>query len=477
MPSGGGDRPNVLLIMTDQQRGDCLGIEGHPVLLTPNMDSIAGRGTRFSSAYSTCPVCIPARRSLMSGQFPSTHGVVGFYETSEWNAADALPSVMKANGYHTFLTGRGMHQYPPTKRYGFDHMVDHVTQYRDWLTSHLPVRSYQPAGDYHATGPAHNDWTARPWPYDEALHHTNWTVSESLRFLRNRDPSCPYFLVVSFLAPHPPLIPPAFYMDRYLRQDLPPPVIGDWAERPGRGRDVSDIHVDLSGEALRSCRAAYYGLINHIDDQLRRLFNPVDTLIDPENTVVLFTSDHGEMLGDHYFFRKRLPYEGSARIPLLISAPARFGLPAGQVVDRPVALEDIMPTVLDFAGIRIPESVDGASLLPLMRGERAPWRDHLHIEQGDLDDLSHHTLTDGREKFVWFSRDGREQFFDLVDDPSECRNLVDDPAHDVRVARWRDRLVAELATRPEGFSDGARLIPGRIHSDLIPGSPTTPFRE
>src|SRR5690606_22154511 len=158
----------------------------------------------------------------------------------------------------------------------------------------------------------------------------------------------------------------------------------------GRGNDVSHMHVDLQGEALRACQAGYFGLINHVDDQLRRLLNPVDSLIDRENTVVLFTSDHGEMLGDHHFFRKSLPYEGSARVPLLICAPGRFGLGEGQVLDQPVALEDIMPTLLDFAGIPAPASVDGSSLLPLLRGERPPWRDCLHIEHGGaLNDYPH----------------------------------------------------------------------------------------
>lgn len=471
MASDGGKRPNILLIMTDQQRGDCLGVAGHPVLMTPNMDAIAGAGTRFSRAYSTCPVCIPARRSLMSGQFPSTHGVVGFNETAEWDAAQSMPSAFRAHGYHTYLAGRNMHQYPAAKRYGFDHMVTNQSHYRDYVESRLGRRSFQPAGDYYAGGPMHNDWTARPWHLEEALHQTNWTVDEALRFLHQRDPSCPYFLVISFLAPHPPLVPPAFYFERYLRQEMPAPVIGDWATPPpdgGRGRDVSNMWVDLRGEALRCAQAGYYGLINHVDDQMRRLLNPVDTLIDPENTIVVFTSDHGEMLGDHHYFRKSLPYEGAARIPLLISAPKRFGLPRGQVIDRPVALEDIMPTVLDLAGLPIPATVDGRSLAPLLRGESPDWRGHLHIEHGEgINELPSHALTDGREKYIWFARDGREQFFDLAADPTECRNLVDSPAHGARLDSWRGQLVATLAERPEGFVADGALVAGRPYPDRI----------
>jgi len=469
--SSGEKRPNILLIMTDQQRGDCLGVEDHPVLLTPNMDSIAGAGARFSKCYSTCPVCIPARRSLLSGQFPSTHGIVGYHENIEWDAGQSLVTPLQRAGYHTFLAGRNMHQHPPAKRYGFDHMVENRAHYRPWLEDQLPHRSHQPAGDYYASGVMHNDWTARPWHLDEQLHQTNWTVNEALRFLGERDPSCPYFLVVSFLAPHPPLVPPAFYMDRYLRQDLPAPVIGDWAVPPpdgGRGRDVSNYRVDLRGEALKSCRAGYYGLINHIDDQIRRLLNPVDSRMDRDNTIVLFTSDHGEMLGDHHFFRKSLPYEPSARIPLLLSAPARYGLATGQVIDAPVCLEDVMPTVLDMAGLDIPDHVDGTSLLPLLRGEAVDWRDYVHIEHGGaMNDHSHQTLTDGREKFIWFTGAGEEQFFDLTADPGERQNLVGSPDHRERVALWRGRLIETLSDRPEGFVAAGRLVAGRPYPDLI----------
>lgn len=460
-------RPSFLLIMTDQQRGDALGIEGHPVLLTPNMDSIAGAGVRFSRCYTTCPSCIAARRSLLTGQFPSTHGMVGYRDNVPWmNVPPTLPGALKAAGYQTYIVGRDMHQHPRRQRNGFDHMVIHGwdSDYCEWLATHEPPGS----GGHLGTGVMHNDWTARPWHMAEGLHQTNWTVNQALEFLRKRDPSCPFFLVVSFLAPHPPLVPPAFYMERYLRQDLPEPVIGDWAEPPphdGAGSDPSPSRVHLRGEALRSCRAAYFGLINHIDDQIRRLLNPIDGIdrMTGGNTVVLFTADHGEMLGDHYLWRKSVPYEPSARVPLMIRAPERFGLQRRAVVDLPVCLEDIMPTVLEMAGVEVPDTVEGRSLVPLLRGERPRWRECLHIEHAPL----HHSLTDGREKFIWFVQDGREQFFDLANDPHEMHNLAEAPAAAERVARWRRRLVETLKGRPEGFSDGNRLIPGRPYPPVL----------
>ena len=453
-------RPNILLIMTDQQRGDCLGIEGHPVLLTPTMDGIAHQGVRFVRAYSSCPSCIAARRSLLSGQFPVTHGMRGYRDGVEWDAPPTLPEVLSQAGYHTYLVGRSMHQHPVRKRYGFDHMVIHgwESDYAEWLKQREPEGS----GGYYGTGVMHNDWTARPWHMPEAYHHTNWTVNLALEFLRKRDPSCPFFLAVSFLAPHPPLVPPAPYMERYLRMDLPEPVIGDWASPPendGLGLGQSSSRVHLTGEALRSARAGYYGLINHIDDQINRLLNPVtgiDRMTD-RDTVVVLTSDHGEMLGDHHLWRKTVPYEPSARIPLLLRAPERFGISSGTVVEAPVGLEDIMPTLLAMADLEIPETVEGRDLLTLVRDRDVPWRPYLHIEHAPI----HHTLTDGREKFVWFVQDGREQFFDLVEDPAECHDRIRDAGEQERIARWRGLMIEELKDRPEGFTDGKRLVGGR----------------
>lgn len=460
--------PNILLIMTDQQRGDCLGIENHPCLLTPNMDALAAEGMRFRCAYSTSPVCIPARRSLLSGLHPQTHGMIGYADGREWEPAATLPQLLRDAGYHTGLVGRSMHQHPPRKRYGFEEMViaglQDENDYSRFVEEHLPA-----GGGYYGSGVMHNDWTARNWHLPEHLHQTHWTVNEALRFLERSDPSRPWFLTASFLAPHPPLIPPDFYFQRYLRSNLPGPEIGDWAEVPefpGGAPAVDSARVNLTGEALRSCRAAYYGLINHIDDEIRRLLSPV-TGFDPNNTLVVFASDHGEMLGDHYRFRKSLPYEASARIPFIIRMPGSFEVPRGKVSDLPVCLEDLLPTLLEAAGVAVPGGVDGRSLLPALRGEPgSSWRDDLHIEIGGADP-SFHALTDGREKYVWFSQSGHEQFFDLQADPTECQDLAPTAGIRPRLEGWRTRLIQRLEHRPEGFVQNGKLISGRPHANMI----------
>lgn len=453
-------QPNILILFAEQHRGDCLSAAGHPVLLTPNMDEIGGKGARFSAAYSTCPICVPARRSLISGQFPSNHHARNNVRT-EWNIENTLPTLMRRNGYQTAWIGRSMHQHPPQKKFGWEVMtwsnstIDN--EYHAFLQRNLP----EGGALYHGSGVMHNDWTARPFHLPEHLHHTNWTIHEAQKFLDTRDTSRPFCMVASFLAAHPPLVPPAFYMERYLRTGVPAPAIGDWAEPPpgnGIGMGVSNPNVNLTGEALLSCRAGYYGLINHLDDQIRRLMNGVLFGVDLNNTIIIYTSDHGEMLGDHYLWRKSVPYEGSSHIPMLIRTPPAFGFPHGLVIDRPVCLEDILPTVLELTGASIPDTINGTSLVPLLQGStHTEWRDFVHIECARM----HHTLTDGKEKYIWYTQDGHEQFFRLTDDPQECHDLIDDPSETGCISMWRARLINTLKQRPEGFVEGGKLVAGR----------------
>ncbi|MFP4027734.1 MAG: arylsulfatase [Candidatus Brocadiia bacterium] len=462
------ERPNFLIFMTEQHRGDCLSADGHPVLLTPNMDSIGMGGARFTHGYTTCPTCIAARRSFLSGQYPSTHGMIGYHDGVEWDAPTTVAGALGEAGYQTEWIGRSMHQHPVRKRYGFDHMVAHA-EYEDFLRQNQPPGRAPLAEGRFGAGPMHNDWTARPYHLDEYLHSTNWITNQALTFLDRRDPSSPFFAVVSYYAAHPPLTPPGFYMERYLRSDIPEPVIGDWATPPDENwhrSGAGGTRVDLQGEELQACRAGYYGLINHVDDQIRRILSPVSGVqrMTNNNTVVMFVSDHGEMLGDHYHFHKRLPYESSAHIPFMISAPRRYGIEEGTVLDNAVSLEDVMPTVLDLANVEAPETVEGKSLVALMRGDGDLSRSYLHIEHAPL----YQSLTDGKEKYIWFTQDGRDQFFDLKEDPEECHNLIDSPDYAERVEFWRDRLIEELEGRPEEFSDGEKLIPGRPHNALMP---------
>ena len=468
------DRPNLVIILTDQQRGDCLGIEGRKGLLTPNLDCLAASGVRFTRAYSTCPTCIAARRSLMSGQKPATHRMVGFRAHQEWHIEHTLPAELRRAGYQTAIVGRDMHLHPPRKRYGFDQMITTNHDYRRWLDEHSSP--WQGRNRGHGVRDAF--WMTRPWHLPEWQHETNWTIEEALRFLDGRDPSCPFFLIVSFYPPHPPLTPPAFYLDRYLRADLPDPVVGDWATPPEKTDllNPGSFYMQAPSEAARLFCAGYYALINHIDDQIARFLPRVRK--EAPNTYILFTSDHGEMMGDHYWRHKGLPYEGAARIPLLLSGPE---IPPALTCDKPVCLEDVMPTLLDVAGLPTPTTVEGRSLVPLSGGLTADWRVYLHGEHAhdagwyEFGGVGHppritgmHYLTDGKDKYIWFTGNGREQLFDLLSDPTECRDLAGKPEHASRLALWRERLIEELQDRPEGFTDGKQLIAGRPYGAMLP---------
>ncbi len=460
------NRPNILFIHTEHQRGDSLGVAGHPVLLTPNMDTIAHQGVRFRRFYSACPSCIAARRSMLTGQLPQTHGLVGYHDGLEWDGVPTLPGILRQNDYQTVHLGRSMHQHPPRKGYGFEWM-EIGEDYNQWLHDHSPHHGLD---DWFGGGVMHNDWTVHPWHLAEELHQTNWTVERALRFLARRDPSRPFFLSLGFIAAHPPFQPPPFYFERYLRTGVPDRFLGDWAQPPqpdelGNDDYASASRIDLPAEAQRCLRAAYYGQLNHIDDQLRRLINPIKGLHHRQDTIIILTSDHGEMLGDHYRFRKSLAYEGAARVPFLLSAPPQFGVGKGQVVDAVATHADLMPTLLDMLGLDIPPTVDGLSLYPHLRGETpTTWRDALHIEHAP----NHQCLTDGRDKYIWWPGDGRQQLFDLIADPQELHDLATTPTAAERLARWRERMIDRLRLRPEGFVHNGTLVPGRPYRAVIP---------
>jgi len=458
------DRPNILLIMTDQQRGDCLGIEGHPVLQTPNLDYLAASGVRFRSAYSACPVCVPARRTLMSGRKPSSHGVLNNYHTRL--DGPTLPGELSRAGYQTHLVGK-LHLHPERKRYGFDSAdwADGPAGENTDYARFLRREGVRMPGAAIAHGINGNGWTARPFHLEERLHFTNWCTDMALEFLERRDPTVPFFLKVSYHQPHQPCTPPQVYYDRYMRMELPKPRVGEWArvyDGAVRGLEPNSWRVSLEPALMKQFRAAYYGCINHIDDQIGRLLNAV-----PSNTVILFCSDHGEMLGDHQWIRKRNAFEGSARIPFIIRFPKEMGIRQGIVREEPVELMDVMPTLLDAAGVSIPESVHGRSVLPLLRGN-AEWRRYVHGECSSIPTLNSgmQYLTDGKRKYIWYPGTGEELYFNLEQDPDEMNDLSRDPEYRQEISSWRAALAAELAGRPERFSDGTRL--------LTVGGPTPP---
>lgn len=484
---------NILFINVDQMRADCLSATGHPVVETPYLDQLASNGVLFNNAYSATPTCVPARASILTGMNQRNHGRVGYEDEVPWHYEHTLPGELADAGYHTQCVGK-MHVYPTRNLCGYHNVVLHdgyMHYNRDKRTA--TEGSFSEADDYlrwlkEKTGmnkdmldlglDCNSSVTARPWEMPEEYHPTNWVVSESIDFLRRRDPSKPFFLKMSFVRPHPPFDPPKFFYDQYINEDLPEPAIGDWVLEEGlqeSGLDPLTQNGMVPKKRLHRARAAYYALISHIDNQIGRFLLALNEYGELDNTLILFASDHGEMLGDHHRFAKALPYEGSAKVPFIVSDLGNtFGLNKGSTVDDVVELQDIMPTLLDAAGIEIPDTVDGRSVLPLSRGESIEWRGYIHGEHARGAE-SHQFLTNGRGKYIWYSQTGEEQYFDLETDPHETHNLAGDPAYAETVDAWRETLVAELTGREEGYTDGEKLIVGQEPQTVLRDGGTGPL--
>ncbi len=465
-------RPNILLIMTDQMRGDCLGIAGHPDVKTPYLDQLASQGAWFPNAYTAVPSCIAARCGLLTGLSPEHHGRVGYRDRVDWNYPATMPGELAKVGYYTKCVGK-MHVHPLRNLMGFHHIELHDGYLGSYRRADIPFYEHQAnADDYFHwlkcqlgsdrdvmdTGIDVNSWLARPWPYEEKYHPTNWVTDRAIDFLRSRDRSRPFFLKASYVRPHPPFDAPQCFFDLYKDKDLTPPPVGDWAdkERLARyGRIVDSDTGPIDPELLRQAQVGYYACISHVDNQIGRILNALAEEGVLQDTVILFCSDHGELLGDHHTYRKIRPYQGSVHVPMILY---NGGLSGKQ--ENLVELRDIMPTFLELAGATAPETLDGISML------RPNGREYLHGEHSG-GDIGNHYIVTKTDKYCWFTQSGREQYFDLKKDPQELCDLSGDPACKERVEYLRNLLVKELAGREEGYSDGVRLIPGRPERSVL----------
>lgn len=454
-------RPNILFLMDDQHRGDCLGAAGASWLDTPNLDRLAREGARFTKAYTSLPSCYPARASLLTGMSPWGHGLL-LYAPMAARYPYEMPRMFTEAGYRTHAVGK-MHF--DGNDHGFESILleeawravnaERVNcDYRNWFAAHHPDK------DVDATGLGYTDHRGgRYYPYDDALHPTYWTAQQAVDFLDAYGEDRPWFLKVSFQRPHPPFDPPKRFMDAYMAREFPKAETGPWSEAAFGGftGSVEDTPDAARGrypeEDIRRARASYYASIAFVDEQIGRVLAALERRGELENTLILFTSDHGDMMGDHHLWRKSYAYEGSARVPMIVRWPESLGIDArrGMVSDALTELRDVLPTFLDAAGIDIPSAMEGASLLNVIRGETASWRTVLDLEHGQCywHEASWVGLTDGREKYIYFTRTGQQQLFDLDADPLERVDLAEDAAHADSMARWRERMVAHLSKRGE----------------------------
>jgi choline-sulfatase len=423
------DRPNILLVMADQMVPFLSGAYGHPVVQTPHLDRLAAAGARFDAAYTPYPLCAPARVALLTGRYASSMGVfdnAALFAAGEPTLAHYLTNV----GYDCVLSGK-MHFIGPDQLHGYQRRL--TTDIFPANIAWVPV-----AGAPDEGGHAHNYVPPRTGVrlWNKFLAYDEEVTFRAVEYLRERaylQPDHPFFLTVSFHHPHDPFQVTPELWQLYEGADIaipefPANLDGTYSALDRWLNAVHGVHdVDLRNpDNLRTLRRAYYGLVTYVDRKLGQLLAALDESGERDNSIIIFTSDHGDMLGEKGMVQKRCHYEWSARVPLLVQLPGA----APCRISTPVTLLDLLPTVLDLTGVpeagRLPG--DGASLLPLIGGPEQPQRPvfvEYHVEKVKAPSFM---VRRGPYKYTYIH--GHEpQLFDLAADPGEWRNLARDPAY------------------------------------------------
>lgn len=444
-------RPNLLLITTDQQRFDTIHAGGNPHIRTPHLNWLCDGGVRFSRAYADCPICVPARATIMNGRHGWKTGLTNNSENVQPTVATrSLAGLLTQAGYQTRAQGK-MHFVPERCNYGFEHMELLEDYYRD-----MARNTHRGVPMNHGLG--QNEMEPGISTVHETHSLTHWTVDRSIDFLQTRDDTRPFFLWTSFSKPHPPFDPCLNYWSLYQNAPVPAPIYGDWSQNasdvPGGFMNTSWL---LSGAdrfdpaALADIRRAYYALITQIDYNIGRLISALREGGLLDNTLILFCSDHGEMLGDHHMGAKATFFEGSAHVPMLLRGPDSL-IPAqvrGDVCDALVTHTDVYATLLAAAGVTIPDDYphDGLNMLEMLRA--GPARDRLVGYCAD-----YYMLLEGHCKYTFTDAGGAEMLFDLAADPLEQRELIRSGGYAQLACDMRRRLAQALAGHSPAARDG-----------------------
>ena len=464
-------KPNILFLMDDQHRGDWLGAAGAKWIITPSLDRLAREGVLFRRGYTSSPSCLPARAALLTGMSPWGHGSLGYVPIPA-RYAHEMPRTFTEAGWRTCAIGKN-HFTPPTNTHGYQTVtlndvknkdLTDVCNYRTWFDQKAPGRD-----PFEGFRSGNDQRGGIFYPFDEALHVSRWTADRAVEFLKTQTNAKPWFLKVSFLNPHTPLNAPKRWYDRYEGVEIPPAAIGDWARQEYAGVETSFAkHAEATrgvvpADELSVTRRSYAAAISYVDEQIGRILAALVERGELENTLILFTADHGDMMGDHLLYRKTYPYEGSVNVPTIVRWPASLRLKAkrGQVRQELVELRDVFPTFLDAAGLPRPAAVEGMSLLEVLRGK--PGRKLLDLEHASCYAPKDGwvALMDERYKYVYFEHTGQQQLFDLSRDPHELDNLADNladkPAAAKLVKQWRQKMIKHLSIRGEPWVQGGDL--------------------
>jgi len=498
----------VLLITADQWRGECLSAIGHPCVRTPHLDALAAEGVLFRRHYSQASPCGPARASLLTGMYMMNHRSVrngtpldarhsnialearkGGYEPTLFGYTDTSPDPrLYAPGDPALRTYEGV---LPGMAVGLQ-LPDHMAAWiADLKAKGYPIEGrhdvYRPVADY--PGAEGRGYSFRPPVFRAEDSETTFIADAVLRFLSVRT-NQPWFVHAVFLRPHPPIIAPEPYNALYDPAAVPPPVRAASPEAEAAQHPYLAYFLAHQKEAgwyaeypydvqaidereIRQLRATYYGMISQVDDQIGRLMAHLKATGEDRHTLVVFTCDHGEMLGDHWMWGKDGYFDESFHIPLIIRDPRpEADRSRGRVVEAFTEAVDVMPTILEWLGLEPPPQCDGRSLLPFLEGgtpER--WRQEVHWEFDfrDLVDRRPETalglesdqcalavIRDRRGKYVHFA--GLPPlFFDLEKDPHQFVNRAEDPAYTARVLAYAQKMLSWRMENDERTLTGLHL--------------------
>ena len=474
--------PNILLVMADQMAPAFLPIYGHGVTRAPHMNALARDGVVFDSAYCASPLCSPSRASLMTGLLPSRTRV---YDNAAEFAAD-IPTFahrLRLGGYRTILSGK-MHFCGPDQLHGFEERLTTDIYPADYgWTPDWDHPEARPSWYHNMSSVAQAGVCVRTnqLDFDDEVAFTSERAIYDLA--RSRDPR-PFLLVASFTHPHDPYAVPQRWWDLYRDEDIaaPAPLVAPDALDPHsrRLRHVCAMDAEPVGEAqIRAARRAYFGAIAYVDDQLGRLTSALRAGGLAENTIVILTSDHGEMLGERGLWYKMNFFEGACRVPLVVAAPGRF---AARRVGASVSLLDLLPTLADLAGVAAPSgpSIDGRSLAPHLEGRLG--HDEAigeYLAEGAIAPMA--MIRRGRFKFIHSPSDP-DQLYDLSADPGERENLAASRAHDDTVAAFRDEVARRwrldaLDAEVRASQRRRRLVDAALTKGEIRAWDFQPFRD
>jgi arylsulfatase A-like enzyme len=454
-------RPNILILYTDQQRWDALGANGNPEIHTPNLDRLAEESLNFTHCFVQNPLCMPSRISFLTGQYPSTLGITHMAVPVPEDTP-TLARLLKSYGYYTANIGK-LHFLPHANRdhraphpdYGFDHLEIsdepgcYEDAYRAWvrrkapehldnISAGLPQKTavWQETMNV-ADGIRHPQerFPKRPVPFQapDELTHSAFVAEQTSAFLRSQSEDRPFLCIAGFFSPHSPWLVPQSFLDQYDPESFTMPSFPNDIEKRRNDEGFDD-------SVLRAARHGYYAMVSEVDHHVGQILDTLDESGLKDNTIIVFTSDHGEFLGEHLRWGKGYPSPDCvSRVPLIIRPP-QSALIELRSIDTIVEAVDVLPTLLDYAAIQVPPLVQGRSLATMIAGNKTGWHGN---ENALMEFTGWKSLRTEQYRYI-AKAEGQEQLFDLNMPFGEYHNVIDDSRYAIALADMRKQLISRL---------------------------------